>query len=173
MTHRQPKLSLASRIMAAGCIVIWAAGVSACNVEVLFCCDAHGSETVAHADREHLHDTKDAGAGTNDPHDVAAHHSREADGHSHDSPMPGSREGSCCCSTLKAVILTSNPVVFSQPASQTTPLFLVLAETHSATAALSRNPSNSHAKCWDWIFTPEVCLGPAHRSLAPPVFHLI
>lgn len=166
MTHRQAKLPLTRRILAVGCIAIWVAGVSACDLEALFCCDSHGSEAVAHADQEHSHDTEHAG--TNDPHDADAHHSGEADSHSHDSPMPGSREGSCCCS-LKAVAQTSTSVVASKPALQPFSFLCVPLETHATSLALLQSPPNRHAISCDRVFTPEVCLGSAFHSNAPPV----
>ena len=74
MTRRQTKLPLALRIIAAGCVVVWLAGVSACNLEALFCCPSHDSETAAHEDHEHSHDTQDAVASTHHEHDADADH---------------------------------------------------------------------------------------------------
>ena len=165
MTPRQAKLPLASRIIAAGCIAIWAAGVSACDLEALFCCESPGSETVALADQEHSYDIKDGGP--NDPHDADAHHSGEADGHSHDSPMPGSKEGSCCF-TLKAVAPTSTSAVFGKPAFRPVSFLCVPLEKHATPHLLLKSPPNRHAKSGDRVFTPEVCLGPACQSNAPP-----
>ena len=175
MTHRQPKLPLALRIIAAGCVVLWLAGVSACNLEALFCCDSHGGETAAHEHHEHSHDTKDAVAGAEHSHDAnarhshnaEAHHSHDAEGHSHGSHKHNSKEGSCC-STLKAVVQTANPVVFSKLDFHPIPFLCVLLETHAASLSLSETPPNRQAKPRDGVFTPEVCLGPAHLSLAPP-----
>ena len=107
MTHRQQKLPPALRIVAAGCVVVWLAGVSACNLEALLCCPSHDSETALHEGHEHSHDTKDAVAGTNHAHGTdaehshhaEAHHSEDAAGHPPDSPKHESKEGSCC-STL-------------------------------------------------------------------------
>ncbi len=172
MTHRRPQLPLTRRIIAAGCAVIWLTGVSACNLEALCCCDSQGSETEACADMEHSRDTNDADAGTNHPHDADAPHSHDTDGHSKDSHKHGTKEGSCC-STLKAVVPTSNPVVFSKSAFQAILFHCVPLEAHAAMLALPESPSNSHAKCWDRVLAPEVYLGPAHRSLAPPAFRLI
>ena len=175
MTHRQPKLPLALRIIAAGCVVLWLAGVSACNLEALFCCPSHGSETAAHKDHEHSHDTQEAVAGTNHEHDadadhshnVEAHHSADAEGRSHNSHKCESKEGSCC-STLKAVVPTARAILFNKPAFHPIPFLGVLLDKHAASLALSQNSPNRQAKPRDWVFTPEVCLGPAHRSLAPP-----
>jgi len=169
MTHRQPKLPLALRITAAGCIALWLAGVSACNLKALFCCVSHESETVAHADHEHSHDTKDTVAHTNHAHAAGDHDPQDGDGHSPDSDKRDSKEGSCC-STLKAVVQTAKPVVFSKSDFHPIPFLCVFMETHAASLTLSENPPNRQAKKCDRTFTPEVCLGPAHRSHAPPAF---
>ena len=177
MTRRQTKLPLALRIIAAGCVVLWLAGVSACNLEALFCCPSHGSEAAAHEDHEHSQDTQDAVAGTNHAHDAdadhshnaEAHHSEDAESHAPDSHKHESKEGSCC-STLKAVVPTAKAIVFNKQTFHPTPFLFVLLETHAASLVLSENSPNRQAKPRDWVFTPVVCLGPAHRSLAPPAF---
>ena len=176
MTRRQTKLPLALRIMAAGCVVLWLAGVSACNLEALFCCPSHGSETAAHEDHENSPETQDAVAGTHHErdadadhsHKAEAHHSEDAEGHSHDSHKHESKEGSCC-STLKAVVPTAKAIVFNKPAFHSIPFLCVLVETHASSLALSENPPNRQAKPRDWVFTPEVCTAPANRAHAPPV----
>lgn len=173
MTHHQPQLPLASRIIAAGgCVAIWLAGVSACNLGALFCCDSHGSEAMAHADPEHSHDAKDADAGAHHANDADAHHSDDADHRSPDSHQHGGKECSCC-STLIAVGQTAKPVAVSKPDFHSISLLCALVETRAASLAVSENPSNRHAESCDRVFAPEVCLGPAHRSHAPPAFRLI
>lgn len=170
MTSRQTKLSLASRIMAAGCIVIWVAGVSVCDLRVLICCESQGSESVAHADQQHSHDTKDAAADPNDLHETDAHHSGETDSHSHDTPLPGSKEGPCC-STLKAVAQTAKPAILGKPAIfDHIPSFVVPLEKHADSRAHGMIPLNLPATCWDRVISAEVCLGPAFQSNAPPAF---
>ena len=159
MTYRQSKLPLALRIIAAGCVVLWLAGVSACNLEAFFCCESQGNEAVAHTDEGHLHREHAAVA--------EAHHPHDADSHPHDSHKHDGKEGSCC-STLKAVVQTANPVVFSKLDFHPIPVLCVLLETHAASLSLSETPPNRQAKPRDGVFTPEVCLGPAHLSLAPP-----
>jgi hypothetical protein len=177
MTHRQPKRPLALRIIAAGCVVVWLAGVSACNLEALFCCPSHDKETAAHEDHEHSQDTKGAIASTHHEHDAdadnsqntEAHHSYDADGHSDDSNKHERKEGSCC-STLKAVMPTAKAIVFNKPAFHSIPVLCVLLETHASSLALSENPPNRQARPHDWVFTHEVCTGLANRSHAPPAF---
>ena len=177
MTLRQPKVPLALRFIAGGCVVAWLAGVSACNLEAMFCCPSHDSETAAHEDYEHSQDTKGGGAGPHHEHDAdadhshhaEAHHSQDADGHSPDSHQQESKEGSCC-STLKAVVPTANAIVFHKPAFHPIPFLDVLVETRTSSFARSENPPNRPAKPRDWVCTPEVCHASANRTHAPPVF---
>ena len=179
MTHHQPKLPLALRIIAAGCVAVWLVGVSACNLEALFGCDSHGSETAAHEDHEHSHDAQDAVAvaGTYHEHDAdadhshhaEAHHWEDAEGHSPDTHNHESKEGSCC-STLKDVVPTGKAIVFNKPAFHPISFLCVRLETHASSLILSENSPNSQAKPRDWVFTPEVCTGLANRSHAPPAF---
>ena len=137
-------------------------------MEGLFCCDSHGGGTVAHAEHEDSHDSKDAIADTNHA-EADANHSHDAGGPAHDSHKHDGQEGSCC-STLKAVVQTAKPVVFSKPAFPPIPFLSVLWETRVTPLSLLENAPNRRTKPRDWIFTPGVCLGPAHRSLAPPPF---
>lgn len=170
MTRRPTKLPLVPRIVAAGCVAIWVAGVSACNLGALFCCDSPGSETVALAGPEHSHDPKDAGR--NHAPDADTHHSGDADDRSPNSHPHDGEEG-VCCSTLIAVVQTAQTGVFSKPDFHPISLFCAVVETPAASLVLSEIPPNRHAESCDRVFTPKVCLGPAHRSLAPPALRLI
>ena len=168
MKHRLTKLPLASRIIAAGCIAIWMAGVSACDLQSLFCCESQGSEAIACAGQEHSHDAEHAVADTDAPHDAGVHHSGEADRHSHDSPMP-SRDGSCC-SSLKAVAQTSTSVALVKPALQPIPFLCAPIEVRAVELALVEGPPDRHSIGCARVMSPEVCLGPAFQSNAPPAF---
>ncbi|MEQ2009417.1 MAG: hypothetical protein ABMA26_21760 [Limisphaerales bacterium] len=127
-------------------------------METLFCCDSHGNEAVARTDNAHSHHS----------HASDAHHSHAAEGHSHDSQKHESRESSCC-SSLKGVMQTAKPVIVSKLVFHPIPSLCVLLEPHVATLARLEKPPSRQAKTRIWVFTPEVCLGPAFRSLAPPV----
>lgn len=172
MKHRPPKLPLASRIIAVGCAMLWLVAVSACNLKALCCCDSHDSETEPHANQEHSHGIQEAAAVTPHAHDTDNQDLPGADGCSHDNPENDCKEGSCC-STLCAVTHKANPIVLSEPANPPIPLLCVLLEAHASSHTFPDNPNNRHAKSYDRIFTPEVRLGPAHRSLAPPAFCVI
>ena len=164
MPRRQTKLPFTRRIIAAGCVVLWLAGVSACNLEALIGCASHGDAAPAHHHGEHSYDTQahhSEGAGT--------HHSPGAEGDSQDSPGHGGKNGSCCA-TLHAVAQSAKAVVFNKPVSRPIAFLCIPCETPVASPALSQNHPNHRAKPCDWDFTPKVCLGPAHRGIAPPSF---
>jgi len=177
MTHRQPKLPLALRIIAAACVVLWLAGVSACSLEALLCCDSHGHTAVAHADGGHTQDAEQVDADTPHAHDADAHHSNDADahhshdaeGHSHDSNHHGGKEGSCC-STLKAIVHTVKPIVITKPALPSVAFLCVLLEARIAALSAPGKASDRPPPSGEWVLTPEVCTGPANRAHAPPVF---
>ncbi len=83
-------------------------------------------------------------------------------------PKPSNTSGGSVCTTLKSALVEKDSSGTTQPnlaPLYTLALFSVFLET-TATA-----PSASvfrRAEKHDWVFTPEVFLGPAFRSLAPP-----
>ena len=177
MTHCQPKLPLALRIVAVGCAVLWLAGVTACSLEAFFGCDSHGDGAAAHnhgghspdmaaADTE-AHRVPDADAHHSD--DAETHHAPDAEGHSHDSHKHDGKEGSCC-STLKAVVQTAKSIVVPKQVLQPLALLCVLLEGRifaldTPDTVCARPPPRG-----EWVCTPEVCTGSANRSHAPPLF---
>ena len=103
MTRRQPKRPFAFRIIAVGCVVLWLAAVSACNLEAFLGCDSHGNAAAAHNHDEHPQDMAAANAqahpANTDAHrsdDTETHHAPDAEGDSHEHD---GKEDSCC-STL-------------------------------------------------------------------------
>ena len=165
MTNRQPKLPLAFRIVAAACVVLWLAGVSACNLESLFCCAPHGSEADANTDIGHSHPEHAAAATpARHTHPTGGHHSHDVGGHSHKHE---SKKGTCC-STLKAVVQNAKPPVFTKQTFLPIPCLSIPVETRAFERSLVENLRGRQAKARSRVFTPEVCLGPAHRSHAPP-----
>jgi len=81
-------------------------------------------------------------------------------------PKPHSSSGGAVCVTLKSALVGCTATTLVQPDFQllytTAPLALDV-KAVEPTSSFSRQ-----AKARDWVFTPEVCLGPAFRSLAPP-----
>ena len=86
----------------------------------------------------------------------------------HDGPTPSTPAATTTCLTLKTMLAGADapPLVAPQPHT----LYL-LAPISLALDATEEQPDASFSRqAWtgDWVFTPEVCLGPAFRSLAPP-----
>ena len=84
-------------------------------------------------------------------------------------PKPGKTSSSdSVCATLKSALVDNDSSGTTQP--NLSPLFtlalfsIILEVTATAPSATLFRPAEKH----DWILTPEVCLGPAFRSLAPP-----
>ena len=169
MTHRQQKVPLALRIIAAGCVVLWLAGVSACSLEALFCCHSHGDQSVAHVDHGHSHDVEPGDPDAHHSSDADAHRSDDAEGHSHGSQHHGGKEGSCC-STLKAIVHTAKPIVITKPALPSVAFLCVLLGARTAALSAPGKASDRPPPSSERVFTPEVCTGPANRAHAPPVF---
>lgn len=180
VTRREPKLPLALRIVAAGCAVLWLAGVTACNLEALLGCDSHGDGAAAHKHGEHSHemavaDTQGRRAPDSDAHhsdEAEAHHAPNSEGDSHGSHKHDGKKGSCC-STLKAVVQSAKSITIPKQILQ--PLSLLCVLLDGCRPAPDTRDTTSDRPSWrgEWVFTPEVCTGPANRSHAPPFLHLI
>ena len=84
----------------------------------------------------------------------------------HDAPAPAP---TTTCSTLKTMLAGADAPTVIAPQFHTlyllAPISLALDTTETQPKAAFFRQSRTR----DWTFTPEVCLGPAFRSLAPPV----
>lgn len=167
MTHRQQKLPPALRITAAGLIGLWLLAASCCSIGSLCSDDHHAKadapETVAH------HETNQSQEGK------AAEHAHGEASVPHDSERPSHDSHHCdggsdnsCCSTLMARAQIAKPFNVAQPPLELLNcLYTVLQARDPMIAAPEATPLR-RAKDRDLVLTPVVCLGPAHRSLAPP-----
>ena len=165
MTHRQQKLPLAVRITAAGCIALWLLAVSCCSIGYL-CSDDHhhakadAPEKVAYQDSDHAQETE------------AAEHAHGEASHPHDSEQPSHDSQPCeggsdsCCSTLMATAQIIK--AFDQPLLQPLNFLYPILQARDQMLAAPEAKPLRQAKDREWDFTPQVCLGAAHRSLAPP-----
>lgn len=169
MTTLSAKLPLTLRIIAAGCALLWLLAVSACDLEHLLPLGHHGSSeghehSPAAVAYQHDSDQSQPSHG----HDEARH-SHDAEGHSHGSHEHGSKENSCC-STLKATLPSAKALVLLKPVFYPIPFLSDRREAGKAEIDTSHGFQYRQAKPPEWVFTPEVCLGPAFRSHAPPAF---
>ena len=150
---RQHSLKPVLRICAALLLLVWLGATGFCSTERLF----------GHAESGDEHDS-----------DQTAHHQQDATSapvdsdHSHDSDKHDG-DGHSCCTSLKAIpqfvksALLTKPD-FGKPLSLS---FHWLAQ--ALTPVQQQAPSPRQARPREWVFTPEVCLGPAFRSHAPPL----
>jgi hypothetical protein len=183
-TSRPPKVSAAIRAGAALCVFIWVTGTALCCVERLCDCAGHDRTSAGHAPPAHDHGavaahehghSQDAGH----HHDNAEAHEHAAASHHHDDGAAqgdhGCKGKKCndnkrCCSTIQALVVTPTPIVIAKPV--TTPALIIsllrAAREHALTTPTTKALRQSQPR--DWVFTPEVCLGPALHSLAPPAF---
>lgn len=166
MTRRHQKLSPALRITAAGCIALWLIAASCCSMGFL-CSDDHhakaaASKTVAHHADDHSQDAE----ATEHSHSEASH-PHDAKQPSHDShPCEGG--GDSCCSTLKATAQIAKPFNAAEPVFGLFNLPCTVLPARDPIFAAPEAKPLRQAKDRELVLTPEVCLGPAHRSLAPP-----
>ena len=148
MRSRQTTFSPLLRFFAAGALLVWVAA------QVF--CFAHCNFGVSHGD-------------STQPscHASAPSQAHHEDGDS-SSPAHHDSSGSVACSTLKSALADSGSVSLVHPDFRLlyalTPVALML----DITAAEPISPCSRQARPREWVFTPEVSLGPAFRSLAPP-----
>jgi hypothetical protein len=143
---RQSKSTLALRLCAAVWLLAWIAASGFCALEPVF--DQAESGAHHHADQ-------------------TAAPSSEDSNHSHDSDKNDGAEHSCCTSLTAAPQFASSAIFTKPDFGKSLPLsFLWLAQT--LTFVQPEAPAMRQSPDRQWVFTPEVCLGPAFRSHAPP-----
>ncbi len=168
MISRQPKIHGGLRIVAAGWIVLWLLASSHCSIE-LFGDNHHhapagASEAVPHHDNDH---SLEAEAAEHAPHEAS--HSKDSEQSSRD-PHPHDGGDDACCSTLMATAQITTPLVIAKPVLQPLNFLCPVLQARDPMLVAPEAKPLRRAKPRDWVFTPVVCLGPAFRSLAPPVF---
>ena len=148
MRSRQTTFRPLLRSFATGALLVWVAA------QVL--CFAHCNFGVGHGDFE----------------EASCHGSAPAPAHHDDgdssSPDHHESSASATCSTLKSALVGGSATALVQPDFQLLYPLPPIALALVATAAEPTTSFTRQARTRDWVFTPEVCLGPAFRSLAPP-----
>ena len=147
MRSRQTTLRPLSRCFAAVTLLLWI------GAQVL--CQAHCAPGACHDE-----------SGETGYHEATTSHSHHGD---EQSPAHQDSSADASCETLKSALSgnASSPLV--------TPEFSILytlAPTALALDLTAIEPGaffSREARTRDWVFTPEVFLGPAFHSLAPPV----
>lgn len=127
------------RIFAAGVLVVWLAAVALCSTECL------GEDS--HAGTGHMEKAATSGGPTHDSD-------------SHDDTLCVSMHSLCPAPANTILIKPDFGLAF-------TPDFISSAQIVEATSLETSVPRQPPDR--NWAFTPEVCLGPAIHSLAPPI----
>jgi len=149
---RKPKLKTSLRVWALLWLLAWVSTSAFCSAEGLF---GHTHDSTSHRHAEER------------DHDHAAVPADGASGHSHDSKNDGD-EGDSCCSTLKAVPQATSSLSLQIPDfAKLAPFHFVLL-AHALTFVEPESRFLRQANYREWVFTPEVYLGPAFRAHAPP-----
>jgi hypothetical protein len=146
MISRQKTLNPWFRSIAVVTLLAW-------TMALVFCSE-HCSHGSCHEKLEHA-SGHGSDADTNDPE--------------HHSPANGDSDATLACSTLKSALMSANALTLVHPifyqiytlASDSFPD--AIANTTSAELIFRQPPQR------DLVFAPEVCLGPAFRSHAPPL----
>jgi len=146
MGLREKRLNPFFRSVAAATLCVWLAALVLCTAQ----CDFG----VCHGDEEH-------------PacHGLAPSQSHHDDG---DSPAPAHDDSSTTdtCLTLKSALVSdAGPTLVP---SELHVLYTLAPLVFDVTAAEPASLHSRQTKPRDWVFTPEVCLGPALRGHAPP-----
>ena len=149
MRSRQKTFSPLLRSFAAGALLVWVAA------QVF--CFAHCNFGVGHGSSEQ----------------PSCHASAPSQGHHEDGDSSGpahqDSSASAACSTLKSALVGSSSAALVQPDFHLLYALAPLALTLNVTVMEPTADLFRQAQAREWVFTPEVCLGPAHRSHAPPV----
>jgi hypothetical protein len=146
MSLNQKSLSPVVRVRAALALVVFMAAQTLCFVHCNFG-GGHGNSAPLSCH----------GAGAKAGHD-------EEDG----SSSPSVPSPTTSCITLKTLLLGGDAPTLAAPAIHVLYSLTSFALAPDMTAPEPKVSFFGLANLRAWVFTPEVCLGPAHRSHAPP-----
>jgi hypothetical protein len=170
---RQPRVSALFHIFAGTFALLWLVG-TVFSIGCVCNCADHGEACAADASPIHEHDTVSAQE-QGHTHTAKAHQHATASHHD-DGETPqghcgknGCEEQCRCSATIQGFVQT--PPVFIIPNPISKPVLNISLSCAAREHVFAAPPSETlrRAKPRDWVFTPVVCLGPAFRSLAPPV----
>jgi hypothetical protein len=163
------------RIFAGTLALLWLVGITVFSIGRVCNCVDHG-ETCA-ADASPIHENDAVSAQEQGHTHTAKAHRHATASHHNDGETPqdhcgknGCEELCRCSASIQGFVQTPTVFIIPTPISQPVfnPSHLCAAREHVFAAPPSE--ALRRAKPRDWVFTPVVCLGPAFRSLAPPVF---
>lgn len=86
-----------------------------------------------------------------------------------DSQAPSPPTATATCLTLKTMLVDGDAPTLVAPRLHTLYLLAPISLVLDATEVQPKTAFSRQAHLCNWVFTPVVCLGPAFRSLAPPL----
>jgi hypothetical protein len=177
---RQPRVSALFRIFAGTLALLWLVSITVFSIGWFCNCAGHEEACAAHASPVHEHAAVSRHEQAHSP-DVEHHHDAKAHQHAtashHDdgeAPQGHCGKGGCeeqcrCSAAIQGFVQTPPVFVIPNPISQPVLNASLLCAGCEHVFAAPLSETLRRAKPRDWVFTPVVCLGPAFRSLAPPV----
>jgi hypothetical protein len=169
------------RIFAGTLASLWLVGITVFSIGCVCSCADHGEACAADASPIHEHA---AVSPREQGHSPDAEHHHDAEVHQHatashhdDGKAPqghcgrnGCEEQCRCSATIQGFVQTPPVFIIPNPISQPVLNISLSCAAREHVFAVPPSETLRRAKPRDWVFTPVVCLGPAHRSLAPPAF---
>jgi hypothetical protein len=169
----QPKPSLFLRISAGAIALLWFVSLALSGIGRTCMCAGPDGKCAAHALSNHARE------------DVAVEHGHSGDAEAHNNgavsendegaaprdhcDRNGCEEKCRCESAIQPSSTTVIPFVILKPVSPPVLNFSFSSVTRACAFAAGRCEPVRPTRFHHWVFTPEVCLGPAFRSHAPPV----
>lgn len=167
--RRQPKVSALLRISAVGCALLWFVGITVSGVGCVCNCAGHEKACSVHEPHDAFESEHgDAHAVEARQHATASHHDDGEAPQGH-CGKNGCKEQCRCAATIKPLSTTMVPLAVLQSVSKAAIHIALVCPAREYVFAAGRCEPVRPMRPHHWVFTPEVCLGPAFRSHAPPV----
>lgn len=141
MKNSSARLNPFLRVIAAGMLFVWLMAITVCSINCSGECSCSDSPNITHAV-----------AACSQSHDTDKHHD-------HDDSLCISLHSLCPTSASTVLVKPDFGLAFTLNFISTSQLVALA----SSATPISRQPPDANR-----VFTPEVCLGPAFHSLAPP-----
>ena len=171
---RQPQLGLFLRTSAGAVALLWFVSLAMSGISRTCLCAGLDGKCAAHALSHHAREdavaVEHGHSGDLEAHNNGAASEHNAAAAQRDHCDRNGCEDKCRCeSTLQPASTTITTFVILKPVSQPVIHLSFSGVTRAYAFDAGRCDPVRPTRPHEWVFTPEVCLGPAFRSHAPPV----
>lgn len=160
------RLRASLRIGAEMCALLWLVGLAICGMERVYDCAGRKDACAGHCRPADDHRPV-AGRPQGQARKAESHHDGAAQAE-HDDHRKTDSNGDRCCSTMTVLLPQTKPIVIADSISQQVVFAPPLNAGWEYGLATPNWAPVCHPNSRVWVFSPAVCLGPAHLSLAPP-----